>query len=112
MRSKYWVGEGDHDVVIRTQLTDEDGNAVNVAQAINIAFRMRKARTREAPVVDGVATAFDPNNGIVQYKFMTGETDIPGEYDAQWIVTFSLGEVQTFPGDGYDRVIVIDDLAD
>ncbi len=61
--------------------------------------------TRAAVDVVGDAT-----DGIVEYEWISADTDTVGVYNAEFEVTYSNGKIETFPNDGYIRVKVYADL--
>jgi hypothetical protein len=82
---------------------------VNLTGA-SVAMRMRSI-LGGALVVNGPATIVgDPNDGLVSYQWQVNDTDEVGDFEVEWIVTFSGGQVQVFPADGYTIVTVEDSL--
>ena len=47
----------------------------------------------------------------VGYAWQTGDTDIPGTFQSEFEVTYSTGEIETFPNDGFLAIEIIDDIA-
>ncbi len=101
---------GDTNDLPRYQLLDGDGNAVDLTGA-TIVQRFTGAPAAGSPcTVDGAAT-----DGIVR---LTSRTDLPVPTDSrssvtvqfETEVTYSGGDVQTFPTVGYDRWTVWADL--
>jgi hypothetical protein len=83
----------------------EGGAPLNLVGA-SVVFLMRDtgggAPDIESPaVIEGI-----PQEGHVRYNWGAGETDIPGEYEASFRVTFSSGEIQTFPNDDFILIII------
>lgn len=74
----------------------------------SVQFRM--AQNKQL-VVNRSATISNALGGIVLFVFQTGETDIPGAYDAQFKVTFPDGSIETFPNSGGFRVVIQSDIA-
>lgn len=72
--------------------------------ATAVQFRMRH-RYDSATKVDAAAAIFDGPNGVLRYTWVTGDTDSPGVYLADWVVTFP-GGPETFPTRASDIVIV------
>jgi hypothetical protein len=61
-------------------------------------------------VVDADATVVDPTNGIVQYQWVTGDTDVASSYKAEFEVAWGDGTFETFPNSKYIAVKVVPDL--
>jgi hypothetical protein len=59
-------------------------------------------------VVVSIDTA--AKTSVVRYDWAATDTDIPGEYQAEWEVTFTGGKVQTFPTLTYHSIDVLADL--
>ena len=75
-----------HDLIIPTiplDLTDA-----------TVRFQMRKPDDQKF-TVNSVADVTDAPNGLVTYEWGTKDLSVPGEYDAQWEVTFIDGMIQT-----------------
>jgi hypothetical protein len=90
-------------------LTDEDGAAVNLAGA-DVQFHMRFAFDNTVKV-DEPATVADEAAGEVRYEWQQGDTDQAGVFEAEFEVTFSDGEVRTYPNDGHLAVVVVSQVA-
>ena len=55
-----------------------------------------KTLTTSGPAVDG----------ILQYDWIAGDTDVPGTYLVEAIVTFASGAIQRFPQRSYLEVVI------
>ena len=96
------MGRGDS-FLLEDQLTDDDGNSVDVsgASSIVLRYRDRDHTIAEADAIGGPGT--DPVNGDVQYRFAAADT-LAGparDFDLliNWIVTFPDGSQITVPTD-------------
>lgn len=69
------------------------------ASLVEFVYRLRIAATSTAIV--RVATIVDAANGQVRYTWVAPDTTVPGDYFAEWRVTFSTGVIRTFPLRGY-----------
>ncbi len=61
--------------------------------------------------VDAPAVIEDADNGIVYYSWDAADTDTIGSYEAEFEVTFTGGEIETFPNNRYIEVEITDDIA-
>lgn len=104
----YHIKTGDTAPRPRTVLIDGAGAPVNLTGA---TVRL-KAFTAPGvtPKIDAVATVVDAVNGLVEYAITATDTNTAETYLAEWQVTYGGGAVQTFPGDGYDLLVVAADL--
>lgn len=57
-------------------------------------------------LLSGAATITDPSNGLVSFDLSAGQTATVGAYFVEWVVTFSGGDVQRFPGSSYNEIII------
>lgn len=103
------IKRGDVRPVFDVQLTDDDGDAIDLTGA-SVQFLMK--RGSNAPKVNSAATITTASDGKVQYAWSTSDTDEVGEYDGEFEVTHSDGDLETFPSDGYLSVVVEQDLGD
>ncbi len=72
--------------------------------ATAVQFVMRH-RYESAVKIDAAGSIFDGPNGKLRYTWITGDTDTPGAYLADWEVTFP-GGTETFPTRASDIVLV------
>lgn len=111
MEPDFFLKKGDTEPAFERTLEDVDGTEVNLSGA-SVVFLMRK-RGETATVVDAAADIdADPSSGLVSYAWAAGDTDTPGDYDAEFEVTFDGGGVQTFPNAGYLHIRILGDLSD
>lgn len=110
----FWIKVGDTAPAITATLKDGDGNPADL-QAADVVFRLRSIRGTE-PVIDAPAENLqsgdgsDGSKGKVQYEWQAGDTDVAGGFYAEWPVTFSGGEIETFRNDGYNRIAIVESL--
>jgi len=85
------------------------GTPVDLTDATGIKFIM--AQAPNPPVIDQPADFIDKPNGVVEYEWVTGDTDLSaGEYAVEWEVTWSDGGVQTFPNADYGSIEIVGEL--
>lgn len=80
-------------------LLDAAGVAVNLTGA-TVEFAMKK-NGGSSTKVSAAATLVTPSAGTVKYVWQSADTDTPGDYNAEFEVTFGDGTVLTFPNSGY-----------
>ena len=76
----------------------------------SVAFIMRATGSTGPPAIKAPAVVVDADAGTVRYDWQAGDTDLPGEYLAEWEVTDTAGLKMTFPTDAYDDVTIYADL--
>lgn len=79
----FYLRKGDLLPRIKATLKYSTGNAIDLSGA-TVRFRMWRAATPDALVVDGVATIVDATAGKVEYAFASGDTDATGQFEASW----------------------------
>jgi hypothetical protein len=101
--SDFIIKEGDSDPAIEATL-QRDGSAydLSTAQRVDIVI----GALRDPPVIDAQATVTDAANGVVEYAWQSGDTDQPGTYRTEWVVTTASGAEATFPDAGYKTVTI------
>jgi hypothetical protein len=80
-----------------------DTNA-NVTGATSLVAKMRKVHG--TTVITKTLTATDAVNGILSYTWVAPDTDVPGTYLVEAIVTFAGGAIQRFPQRSYLEVVI------
>lgn len=107
----YFVKRGDDSPAITSTLYDAAGDPVNLTGA-TVRFFMSKRGSDSTTVAGNGEIADDETTGVVSYEWQEGDTDDPGDYEAEWEVTFAGGAKQTFPNSGFVRVRILRDLSD
>lgn len=83
---------------------------VDLTGVAAVRFRFCPVDRSRAPTV-GTAVVTDAPNGMVRYDWGAGDTDIAGEYLAEFEVEEATGETTTYPNNGYLRVSILDKLS-
>lgn len=108
MASDFTIKAHDRLPAIAATLVDADSAPVDISDG-TVTFIMADANTRMVKVASD-ATVVNGSQGAVQYEWTGADTATPGEYVAEWQVTFSDGKQQTFPSTGYNTVTIVADL--
>lgn len=99
----FYVRRGDRSNPLRRTLRNADGSAKDLITR-TVKFYMTNVRTGQA-VVDGVEiTPVDAANGIVQYEWAVGTTDVAGSYRGEFRTIDADGRPETFPNVGYIEI--------
>jgi hypothetical protein len=102
--------KGDTEPALEATLEDANGNAKDLTNADSVQFHM-KDPTADTAKVDKAATIDDAANGEVSYSWDGEDVDTTGEYEAEFEVSWSDGDTETFPKDGYLDLKILDTLA-
>ena len=88
-------------------------SAADLTTATGVRFLMDSVTEQGdlgSAIVAAPANILDPLAGLVEYEFQPAETAAAGEYRAEFEVTYTGGEIETFPEKDYIRVLVQEDL--
>lgn len=85
------------------------GVPVDLTLATGVRFIMVNATTKAIVVNRAAAVTVNAAGGIVRYDWQPADTAVPGNYLAEWEVTFASGK-QTFPTLTYHTVQILPDL--
>lgn len=97
---KLTIKQGDTRHAIRALLKNVNGELVDLSAA-TIRFKMMN---RFQTILDREATL--ETDGTVQYVFEDGETDVPGIYAIEFLVTYDDGRNETFPHEGFIKLVI------
>lgn len=109
MAADYSIKANDRLPSIQATLTNSDGSAIDLTDATGVAFLMRLIGGT-VPKIDAPAVVVNAAFGIVRYDWLAADTDTPGNYHAEWEITWASGKQQTVPTLTYHTVDVLDDL--
>lgn len=85
------------------------GGVVDLTAATGVTFIM-KATQGNTVKVNAAATVVSATGGVCRYDWLAADSDTPGEYIAEWQVTWAGGKRQTFPTLSYHTVSILADL--
>jgi len=107
---RFWIKRGDTRPVLRSLLLDGDGNVVSLVNATS-ARLIARGENGQLKTLTGTTTIEPPaSGGHVVYTWGAGDTATPGEFFAEFEVTWSDAGVQTFPTAGYIELTIAGDL--
>ena len=95
---------GDTFPSIYVTVTDSLGNVVNLTGA-SVDFVM--VRDTGDLVITDDAILDDPADGVVRYDWQTGDTDVPGRYNIEFVVTFANRKILTAPNGEYIELLIV-----
>ena len=106
----FYIKQNDTRPELDVFLRDDKDRTINITGA-TVKFSMRNASTNVVKISLGAVTTVSSTSGRVKYSFSAADTDTAGNFDGEFQVTFVGGQIETFPNDGYIKVIVTDDVA-
>jgi hypothetical protein len=106
----FYIKQNDTRPELDVFLRDDKDRTINVTGA-TVKFNMRNASDNTVKVNNGSVTTVSSTSGRVKYSFSAADTDTAGNFDGEFEVTFVGGQVETFPNDGFIKVIITDDVA-
>lgn len=106
----FYVKQHDTAPPIQVPLPDvtQVSGALNLT-GCTVAFIMRAVQGT-VPKVNSAAIVINAVGGIVQYQWVSPDTDTAGDYQAEFQVTFANGTKQTFPDPNYLLITITPDL--
>lgn len=107
--AEFVIKQGDTAPRLVGELIDGDGNAVNVHGAA-VALHLHGLTVENDTSKTAVVLAGDPSS-TVYYDWAAGDTDDAGYYAGEWQVTYSNGQIETFPNGGVFLLQVEEQLA-
>jgi hypothetical protein len=108
MSATFNIRQGDLLPVIEAACVQGNGAALDLTTATGVTFRMWRRASPSTLKVEGVAQVVDGPNGVVRYLWAGTDTDAPGVYNAEFVVTFPGPKPQTLPTVGHITVNVLD----
>lgn len=81
------------------------------APGATAVFRMQDAGTKDVYITAGAVTLTEDGDDLLfQYNWDSDDTDMQGEYEAEFVLTYSGGAVEKFPNDEFIAVTVGEDV--
>lgn len=112
-RADFVIRQGDYGQTMRATLTDEDDEAVDLAQAISVRLVIAPLNGGTA-ILDTTASIDQQGQqdvGEVSYEFQQDDSASAGHYLAEWEVTWP-DAIVTFPNGGYTLIEITPQLAE
>lgn len=103
----YGIKQGDNEPSLRVRLVDARQRPIDISTA-SVRFFMRpKPGVAADSIQDAAVQIVDLARADVQYNWDLGDTDVVGDYEAEFKVTYLDGSVETVPNDGYIEISII-----
>lgn len=104
MSELFTLTAGDTVPSLQAVLADSEGDAIDLTNA-SVRFHLTEPRGGDT-IIDEPADIVDATGGLVRYRWHIDDTDDPGRYRAEFVVTYANEDVETFPNDGYHDVVI------
>lgn len=101
------IKQNDTSPSLQATLKDASGAVVDISGS-SVRFHMKSVDGTLK--VDESMTIVDGVGGVVQYDWVSGDTDTVGSYYVEFEVTYSDNSVETFPNNGNASVTVTKEL--
>lgn len=100
------IKQGDTDPPCRAILKDANGQVAIIQNGDTVTWRMTPKVAGLRADISAAVFVNDGTAGDVEYRFVVGDTAVPGIYNAEFHVDYASGSKKTFPTDGYITVEV------
>ena len=110
MSNPFYIKQNDSRPKIATQLKDGAGEPIDISGYEAVYFHMEEQDSEEV-IIEKEAEVVNAEKGEIQYNWDRGDTSEHGVFHCEWMVDFGEGEVETFPNDGYNIVIITRQIA-
>lgn len=103
----FYIKQNDTSPSIQAALKDASGTAINLTGA-SVQFHMEDVTGTLK--VDAAMTVTDASNGVVQYDWVSGDTNTVGTYYVEFEVTYADSSIETFPNNNKEVIIIRPEL--
>ena len=102
--ASFFLKQLDTAPVFQYTVLDEDGVAI-VLTGATVTFYMQDENG--ITIIDNAAvTITDATNGVVEYQWVTADSDVSGIFFAEYVITFGDGTIRTSPDPGWIIVVI------
>ena len=105
---RFTVKKDNTSPLLGAQLQDPNANAVDLTGA-SVVFNMADF-DGNVIVNGGSASITSEDQGRVQYAWQLSDTSSAGSFRGEFKVTYSGGQIETFPNNGYIIIDIVSDL--
>jgi len=109
--SKFNIKQDDTRPYLRVNITDQDGNVVDLTGG-SVKFNMVSDDNDRTVKVNSSADIVTATSGVAEYRWSSSDTDTAGKYLGEFQVTLSDGTVFSVPADDSLKVIIKKDYGD
>lgn len=108
MTTTFNVKQGDLLPSLSAILKTVDGVVIDLTTATSVLFRMWQQKTAPTFKVNAAAVVVVPAAGSVRYDWVGTDTDVVGDFRAEFVITWPGPKKQTVPTVGQFTVRVLD----
>jgi 5-hydroxyisourate hydrolase-like protein (transthyretin family) len=103
----FYIKQNDTSPSLQATLKDASGSAINLSGA---SVQIHMEAVDGTLKVNKTMTVTDQVNGIVEYDWVSGDTDTAGTYYVEFQVTYSDSTIETFPNNNKEVIIIRPEL--
>lgn len=105
---RHYITQGDLSPLIEFQITRTSTNTPYDLTGVTVVTFSMTLRGQKTPKVNATALITGaPSAGIIQYQWLSLDTDTPGMYDGQIHAIDALGHSVSFPNGSYVEVHIL-----
>ena len=102
----FYIKQSDLLPLLRATLKDGAGVAVNLTGS-TVVFSMRDLIANTLKINEAAVTIITPASGIVEYTWVTANTDTAGTFTGEFEVTDTGGKPLTFPNSRANQLLIV-----
>lgn len=99
MGETFHLKAGDTSPNLRATLRGTNGDPVDLTSS-SVTIHVSQPRGGDT-IVDEPVDTVDPDGGVIQYNWSSGDLTEAGIYRLEFVVTFPNGDTETFPNEGF-----------
>lgn len=101
------VKQGDTRPAFEAEIRDDDGSLLDMSEVTEARFYMERVENASnSLVVNSQATTINRSGSTLIYQFDAGDTALLGEHRAEWVLSFSDGDEETYPNTGFYSISI------
>jgi len=106
MNNKFFIKQGDLMPGLQAYLSHRNTGPIELQAGDIIKFIMTPRNNRQEIIIEKLATIIDEEQGLVQYEWEQGDTDIAGEYQGEFLLLLNGTVPIRFPNNGYFHIVI------
>lgn len=102
-----FIKEGDRNPSLTATLVDEAELPLDLSAAVAVKFFMILPQSSTPKISGAAASIVSAQDGTIEYAWQAGDTDTPGDYDAEFEVEWADGTKTTFPNFRFLKIRIL-----